>query len=263
VSVRAGSPRRGYAPVGLHVLRSSALADEFVRRAGIAPGTLAVDLGAGPGALTRALLDAGARVVAVERDPELAAGLRRRFAARRAAIVECDAAGAAWHPREPFAVVANLPFVRSGEILRALLADPAAQLHRADLIVQWELAVKRAATWPSTAQSVTFGAWYELAIAGRLDRSAFAPAPSVDAGVLRAVRRAVPLVRPEDHAAYGALVRGAFASRRPLRVALGGRLSPRQLKRLAAAHGFAASALARDLDAEQWAAVYRFVRAAG
>ena len=47
-------------PRGRHSLRSRAFADELVRDAGIPPGTLALDLGAGAGALTRALTDAGA-----------------------------------------------------------------------------------------------------------------------------------------------------------------------------------------------------------
>jgi 23S rRNA (adenine-N6)-dimethyltransferase len=258
VSVRARRPR----PAGLHVLRSSALADELVRRAGVAPGDLVVDLGAGPGALTRALADAGAEVVAVEFDPVLAVELRRRFAGRAVRVVEADAVTCAW-PAMPFAVVANLPFARSSEILRALLGGPHTPLRRADLIVQWELALKRTAVWPSTLQSVSWGPWYELAIARRLDASAFAPRPSVDAAVLRVVRRMPPLLDAADAPGYRSYVRHAFAAPRPLRAALAGRVSPLELKRLAAAHGFGPDARARDLDVEQWAAVYRFVRGTG
>jgi len=73
VAVRA---RRSAA--GQHFLRSSKLAAELVQ-AGIRPGDLVLDLGAGAGVLTAALVRADARVTAVEIDTELAARLRGRF----------------------------------------------------------------------------------------------------------------------------------------------------------------------------------------
>ena len=131
------------------------------------------------------------------------------------------------------------------------------------MIVQWELATKRAAVWPNTLQGALWGPWYELAVSRRLDASAFAPRPSVDAALLRIVRGAEPLVDENDAARYAAFVRAGFAAPRPLRSALAGQVSPLQLKHLAAAHGFAPDARARDLDVAQWAAVFRFVRRAG
>jgi 23S rRNA (adenine-N6)-dimethyltransferase len=98
--------------------------------------------------LTRALVEAGARVVAVERDASLAAGLRARFG-ERVSVVEADVLG--WRvPAEPFAVVANLPFAGSGAILSRLLRG---RLTRADVIVEWGFAQKQAATWPATLKS--------------------------------------------------------------------------------------------------------------
>ena len=96
----------------------------------------------------------------------------------------------------------------------------------ADLIVEWDFAVKRARVWPSTALGVIWGAWYELRVARRLERDAFAPRPSVAAGVLQARRRAAPLVRASDAPEYVAFVR----------------------------HGFRVLPRARELDAHAWAA---------
>jgi 23S rRNA (adenine-N6)-dimethyltransferase len=156
-------------------------------------------------------------------------------------------------PREPFAVVANLPFACGTAILRRLLDDPRVPLTRLDTIVEWGLAAKRTRVWPSTQLGVYWSAWYELTLARRLSRAAFSPPPSVDAAVLRAVRRVDPLVPPAEAAAFLRLLRFCFVDAAPLR-----RRLPRQLiRRLAHEHGFSPDATARDLDAAQWAAVYR------
>jgi len=234
---------------GRHALRSRAFADELVRDAGIAPGDLVLDLGAGAGLLTGALRAAGARVLAVELDPALAATLRNRFPDVR--VNEGDAARIAL-PGEPFAVLSNLPFAAGTAILRHVLDDPRTALTRLDAIVEWGLAAKRARVWPSTQLSVYWSAWYELAIARRVPRDAFAPPPSVDAAVFRAVRRIEPLVPVSDAGRYLAFLQRGFAEPGRLR-----RVVPRGALRQVA---FANDANARDLDARQWAALYRLVR---
>jgi 23S rRNA (adenine-N6)-dimethyltransferase len=234
---------------GRHALRSRAFADELVREAGIADGDLVLDLGAGSGLLTGALRTAGARVLAVELDPALAAGLRRRFERDgHVRVVEGDASRVPF-PTEPFAVLANLPFASGTAILRRFLDDPRVPLRRLDAIVEWGLAVKRTRVWPSTQLSCYWSAWYELAVVRHVPREAFAPPPSVGAAVLRAVRLQVPLVPVGEAPAYLAFLQRGFAERGRLR-----RIVPRAALRRVA---FANDANARDLDARQWAALYR------
>ena len=217
-----------------------------------------LDLGAGGGALTRALADAGARVRAVELDPAALRQLETRFGGDpRVEVVEGDATLVPL-PSEPFAVVANLPFAAGTAILRRLLGDPRVPLTQLDAIVEWGLAAKRTAVWPSTLLGCSWGAWYELRIVRRVPRTCFAPPPSVDAAVLRATRRPEPLVPPEEAHAYDALLRRAFESRSPLDCVL-----PRGVvHRVAHELGFDPHAAARDLDARQWAKLYAALRSA-
>jgi 23S rRNA (adenine-N6)-dimethyltransferase len=243
---------------GQHFLRSKELAADLVAGAALTRGDRVVEIGGGTGVLTDALAQTGAGVVVLERDRRLVAALRGRFAEAPAVrVVEVDALRYSW-PREPFHVVANLPFAGSGAILARLLADPHIPLQRACVIVQWEFASKQARIWPATLRGTYWRAWHDVSIRRRLHRSAFAPPPSVDTAVLHVERRDSPLVPVELHAAYMRFLTTAFASSAPLRHHLRGRLSPLEVKRLAASLGFAPDARPRELDATQWARVFEF-----
>jgi 23S rRNA (adenine-N6)-dimethyltransferase len=181
----------------------------------VAPGDLVVDVGAGSGMLTLASLRAGARVLAIEPDARHAKRLRRtipRDKLSQARVLEARVEDVEW-PREPFRVVANLPFAHAADICRSLLSDPRVPVVSLDAIVEWDFAVKRARLWPSTVLGVLWGAWYELRVARRIEPEAFAPRPSVAAAVLQARRRAAPLVRPADAARYEAFLRREFGRR--------------------------------------------------
>ena len=241
---------RSERPRGQHLLRSRHVAEELVAVADVRPGELVLDLGAGTGAIAAALARVRARVQAVELDARLAAALRRRFASEPLVeVVHGDAVGARL-PEEPFAVVANLPFAHGTAILRRLL-DPRVTLRCAAVVVQWEVAAKRTAVWPSTLLSAWWGAWHELTLLCRLPACAFAPPPAVDAAVLLAVRRTDPLVEPSDARAFEAFLRRGFDGG-----SLRGLVPPRTLKSLALDYGFDPRARPCDLDSRCWAALF-------
>lgn len=208
-----------------------------------------LDLGAGSGVIAGALAAVDARVRAIELDEAALRQLRSRFGAHP--LVEVVAADATTVPlpREPFAVVSNLPFAAGTAILRRLLGDASVPLRQLDAIVEWGLAAKRTAVWPSTLLSCYWGAWYELSVVRRVPRAAFAPPPAVDAAVLRAVRRTEPLVPDAEAGGFLRLLEHGFGDRRGLRHVL-----PRRVLRTVA---FANDAHARDLGPLEWAAVYR------
>jgi 23S rRNA (adenine-N6)-dimethyltransferase len=244
---RARRARPARAP-SQHFLRTSALAAELVADAGIGPDDLVLDIGAGSGRLTAALGARARRVLAIELDPRWAAHVRGRWPS--VDVVEGDVVELEL-PDEPFRVVANLPFARTTEILRRLLDDPRTPLVRADLVVEWDVARKRACPWPSTLNGVLWSAWYRFSLLRRLPASAFDPPPTVDAGVLAVERRAVPLVDERAWRDYRSFVAVGF--RRGLRASA----SKRTLRRLRFS-----GAAPRELDAHQWAQLFRAVRRA-
>ena len=243
---RARGARRPDRARSQHFLRTQALAAELVRDARIHPDELVLDLGAGGGRLTAELASAARRVRAVELDAHWANHLRGRWP--NVDVVRADAASVEL-PRQSFRVVANLPFDRTTAILRHLLDDPSVPLVRADVVVEWAVALKRAVPWPSTVNGVLWGAWYVSSVTRRLPRSSFDPPPDVDAGVLVLERRARPLVSDRSWRAYRAFVAAGFR---------------RGLRAIAPAHTLRQLCLARrqsrELDAHEWATLFSSLR---
>lgn len=116
-------------------------------------------------------------------------------------------------PRQPFRVVANIPFAVTTELLRRLLDDPSSTLLRADLIVQWGTAVKRCSQRPSTLLTTTWAPWWELTITRKLSPSSFRPRPSCDCAVMTVTRRPDPLLEPHERNGFERFLRAAFERR--------------------------------------------------
>lgn len=185
-------------------------ADQLVDAAGFDAGDLVVEIGAGRGALTYALARRGVHVVALEKDPHWAGSLRREVRRRhldgRVRVLRCDALDYR-KPRRPYRVIGSLPFGATTAILRHLFDDPDSCLVRADLIVQWEVARKRAVMPPSSLLSTTWAPWWSFEVVRRIPAAAFRPVPSVDAGLLCVTRRDPPLLPSRMASAYGSFVR--------------------------------------------------------
>lgn len=141
-----------------------------------------MDLGAGDGALTRPLLHAGARVIAVELHPGRAEGLRRRFTGEPVQVVTRDLTDL-YLPARPFRVVSSPPYSLSTTLLRRLLSSD--RLLSADLVLQRATA-RRIAERPAAARHTRR---YVLDVGMPVPRRAFDPPPQVDSAVLRVRRR--------------------------------------------------------------------------
>jgi 23S rRNA (adenine-N6)-dimethyltransferase len=226
-----------------------------VAAAAVARSDLVVEIGAGTGRLTAPLAGAAGRVLAIELDPGLAEGLRRRFSRHPAvAVVEGDALLVPF-PEEPHRVVGNVPFQITTALLRRVLDDPGSACVAADLIVQDGLARKRCAMRPCTMLSLSWLPWWRLSVERILPAGCFEPRPSVDAALISARRRAPSLLPPEDAGAYRALLRRAFdRAERPVRhTAVPGAPA---WKRLARDRGLAYDARPRELDVWDWVALF-------
>lgn len=115
-------------------------------------------------------------------------------------------------PRQPFRVIGNLPFAATTAILRHLLDDPSTPLTRADLVVQWEVARKRAQRPPTTLLSTTWAPYWEFRLGRRVAAASFRPRPGIDAGMLTVLRRNRPLLPLRLARPYAAFVRDHWSA---------------------------------------------------
>ncbi len=178
-----------------------------------------VEIGAGTGALTRALLDEGAEVTAIEIDPGLAALLRGREGLRAAHVVEADALAfeyARWSQGSDWRVAGNLPYNIATPLIVGFVEMPDGP-ESLTVMVQKDVADRLAAA-PGTAAygSLSIAMAYAMHVerAFTLGPHAFYPSPKVDSTVVRLIRRSEPAVRPRDVDLFRKVVRAAFAYRR-------------------------------------------------
>ena len=159
-------------------------AARMVADAALPAAALVVDIGAGTGSITRGLLDASCRVIAVERHPRRVAQLRAELGDE--AVVVCADAADLRLLRRPYHVVANPPFSLTSPILKRLL-QPGSRLVTAHLIVQ-EAAARR---WASVAApgARRWSRTFETSLGRPVPRGAFTPRPRVNARVLDIRRR--------------------------------------------------------------------------
>jgi 16S rRNA (adenine1518-N6/adenine1519-N6)-dimethyltransferase len=125
-------------PLGQHFLFNPAILERIAAACGDAPD-LVVEIGPGPGSLTRALLSRASRVVAVEVDPVLAAALPSRVPDSRLQVVEADALSVDLTQWGPAVVAGNLPYyIASPLIERVVRMGPS--LLSAVFLIQKEVA---------------------------------------------------------------------------------------------------------------------------
>ena len=197
--------------LGQNFINSKALASQIVRETAISRADTVVEIGAGAGALTTELVRRAGRVIAIEVDPVWGRRLADRFADfPNLEVVVADALAVPL-PSTPYRVAGNLPFHLAAPLLRRLLDDGGRAFERADVIVEWHMALKRSG-YPPTMQNISWAPWYRFTLGRRIPASAFSPAPRVDAGVLSIVRRPVPLLPPRDQRAFARFVACSYRS---------------------------------------------------
>ncbi|MBI3451695.1 MAG: 16S rRNA (adenine(1518)-N(6)/adenine(1519)-N(6))-dimethyltransferase RsmA [Rhodospirillales bacterium] len=208
--------------LGQHFLLDLNLTAKIARAAGDLSSGTVIEIGPGPGGLTRALLAAGAtRLIAVERDERCLAALAEIAAAHpgRLEIVPGDALAVTVHElgAPPRRIVANLPYNISTALLVQWLAHSDAFAGMI-LMFQKEVAGRLFAA-PGTAAYGRLSVATQWRMEARrlfdIDPRAFTPPPKIVSTVVELIPRATPLA-PADPVALERVVAAAFGQRRKM-----------------------------------------------
>lgn len=223
--------------------------ERIVRLADETTGPL-VEWGAGDGAVTLPLSRLGRPLESVEIDTLRVTRLRRRVGPH-VCISEGDILRHA--PPAGSTVVSNVPFSLTTPVLRHLLHHTG--WVRAVLLVQWEVAKKRAGIGGTTQLTAQWWPWLSFTLDGRVPAAAFRPRPSVDGGLLVLDRRERPLLATARQSGYQGWVRQVFTGGGrglPAILARTGRITQAQAARFCRDQGLSPQALPRDLTVQQW-----------
>ena len=207
---------------GQHFLTDKNLLSKIVRAADVKEGDHVLEVGPGQGALTDALLGAGAIVTAVEIDKDLTTGLKARFKDYPAfELVSGDALKISFLELSAsrgvkLKAVSNLPYNISGPIIFKFIKERAA-FSRLVLMLQKEVA-DRLASGPGTkdygAISVLTQLWCDVRVEFKVSRHLFKPPPKVDSSVVSFNILGAPRVAVADEALFTRVVKSAFGLRR-------------------------------------------------
>ena len=248
--------------LGQHFLLDENLTAKIARQAGGLAGRHVVEVGPGPGGLTRALLGTqAAKVIAVEVDPRAAEAMRAlaAFHPGRLEIVEADALGAdlAALAPAPRQIVANLPYNIATPLLIGWLRQAGAW-ERMTLMFQLEVA-ERIAARPGSAEygrlSVLVQWTCTVSLLMRIPPAAFTPPPKV----CSAVAGFVPRPSQPDAELFAAMERltaAAFGQRRKM---LRGSLRPLGGEVLLERAGIAADRRAETLSVAEFESLARLL----
>ncbi|HEU5114775.1 MAG TPA: 16S rRNA (adenine(1518)-N(6)/adenine(1519)-N(6))-dimethyltransferase RsmA [Candidatus Paceibacterota bacterium] len=247
--------------LGQNFLISPRIVGAIVDAANLKKGELAIEIGPGKGVLTKALLDAGARVKAIEKDdrliPVLAESFRDDISRKNLELIhgdilETNIESLATGP-ESYKVIANIPYYVTGAIVRNFLSakeKPSEMI----LMVQKEVAdrvIARDGKESILSLSVKVYAKPELIM--NVSRGNFFPIPNVDSAVIRLADIHNPFANKKSEENFFEIVRAGFAQKRKK---LSSNLSSvREKETVAAAFkklGMGENTRAEDVPLESW-----------
>lgn len=255
--------------LGQNFLRCDWVVDALIKAADLTPQDTVLEIGPGTGVLTRALAAAAGRVIAVEKDEQLALALRaalEKEGIKNVEIIATDILKILPHlsptynlPPTTYKIVANIPYYLTGHLFR-LIFEQDILPETVVLTVQKEVA-ERVAAKPShmslLALSVQVFGTPEIIAA--IPASCFFPQPKVDSAILKisGISGGFFTENKIEKAAFFETARRGFSQKRKVLVnALaggGGAGDKIAAARALAAAGIDSRARAEELSLKQWA----------
>ncbi|KAG0620253.1 hypothetical protein M758_4G202000 [Ceratodon purpureus] len=222
--------------LGQHYMVNEQVNIDMVKAAEIQPGDLVLEIGPGTGSLTNALVDAGANIIAVEKDPGMAVLVGERFGhTGQVEVIKEDFVkwpvvsymqqalekrSEASDPPRRAKVIANLPFNITTQVVKQLLPLGSTFSHII-LLLQDEAAIRLVDASPDCEEyrpiSLLINFFSVPEYKFRVERDNFFPQPNVDAGVVSfALKQESEYPRVSSTKSFFTLVNSAFNGKRKM-----------------------------------------------
>jgi 23S rRNA (adenine-N6)-dimethyltransferase len=174
----------------------------LVEQSGIKAGDTVYDIGTGTGAISRALLEKGARAIGIEKDRKLYEKCRQRLINEdRFELYLDDFLLMDFSPPGKYKVFSNIPFIHTADIINKLLhrRNPPEDCY---LVLQKEAAERYTGIPGETLQSLLLKPVFWTDIVYHFNRTDFFPVPSVDIVLAQFQKRQCRLVPEEYYPLY-------------------------------------------------------------
>lgn len=201
--------------LGQNFLIHPHIVEAMMKAAELDGSELVVEVGPGFGILTEALLQRARKVIAIEKDTRLIAGLKKKFAAVKKFELRHADALTVPPPSEPYCLVANIPYSITSPLLDHFIREQPDHLpKKVVLLVQKEVAEKVCAKPPRmnvlALHVQTFGT---PKIMAKVSRHNFRPVPKVDSAILKITFDATSRPIPKG---YFEAIHRSFSERRKM-----------------------------------------------
>lgn len=208
--------------LGQNFLRSRAVLEDILEAAELTGKDTVVEIGPGEGFLTEGLLEKAGRVIAIEKDAELTALLKEKFAKeikyKKLILINDDIRNfnfSSWKLKAgSWKLVANIPYYITGEILRFFLQSKF-QPSLTVLMLQKEVAERIVArNGKESILSISVKAYGNPKIVRQVPKGNFSPMPKVDSAVIKIENISKNFFRGFSEKKFFEIVRAGFAHKR-------------------------------------------------
>lgn len=245
--------------LGQNFLIDQGALKKVVKTAGITRGDVVLEIGAGPGNLTRELAAAAKHVVAVELDQRFLPVLEKTLSGFdnvkiiHADILKVDTEELDLPPG--YIVAANIPYYITSAVIRHLLEAKVKPL-RIVLTIQQQVA-ERICAVPNDMNllALSVQVYGQPSIAASISAGAFNPVPEVDSSIVKIELYSQPVIPTENLDIFFHLAKAGFSQKRKtLRnsISAGMRIKPPQASEILRAAGLDPMRRAETLSMDEW-----------
>ena len=248
--------------LGQNFLISKGIVEKIVEAGELSPADTVLEIGPGKGALTKELLETGAKVIAIEKDSRLISFLHETFSKfemqGKFDLLEGDALEInpemlAEKIKGPYKVIANIPYYITGAIIRTFLSLKE-KPHLMVLMVQKEVATRIIAKdGKESVLSLSVKAYATPELVVNVSRGNFFPIPNVDSAVIKLSEIRNPFSNTKEEEEFFKIVKTGFSQKRKKLVSNLESVAPKEFwKEKFAALGINENARAEDVGLSLW-----------